>query len=71
MSDQPTPATCPDDRPITLLTDEAPLVPAHLLPLLAALTAPAPEETANPDPAARDDAADPWAITPADPGAPF
>lgn len=55
MSDQPaTPATpdhdAPGDRPIMPVTDEAALVPAHLL---AALTAPAPEGTANPDPAAR------------------
>ena len=60
MSDQPTPATrtAPtDDRPVTLVPDEATLVPAHLL---AALAAPAPEGTANPDPAARAEMAD-WA----------
>jgi hypothetical protein len=50
----------PDDRPTVMVTDEATLVPAHLLHLLAALTAPAPEGTANPDPSSRAELAD-WA----------
>ena len=65
--DQPTPTTSPDattipaeDRPVTLVPDEAARVPAHLLHLLAALTGPAPEPTANPDPGARAEMAD-WA----------
>jgi hypothetical protein len=54
MSDHNQPTTpSGDDRPTVLLPDEAPRVPAHLLRLLAALTAPAPQATASPGPPAR------------------